>query len=235
MTPRCGRPLAAAEAVQVGAGRCRPSIQNGSTWLSSQGHGDVGLGCRRMRTDPVRGEPGRPRVELLKQWSSGLLAHERRIAPRGPRRLLQARECKFLLRRGRPPGPAAAGPDCPGGQLRSRFEPDGRLRDDAHGFAPVSPGAALNIWGGSPVERHRAPGTSRPNWRPCPGLLAEKLAAPSVTPGRYDPGHRPEPTCGSPFTSSIGHATELDRALGYEAAFRRHLLRHPPTKLGNLR
>ena len=51
-----------------------------------------------------------------------------------------------------------------------------------------------------------------------PGLLAEKLAAPSVEPGRYDLVIDPS-NLWLTIHESIGHATELDRALGYEAAY----------------
>ncbi|WP_181874212.1 TldD/PmbA family protein [Marinitenerispora sediminis] len=51
-----------------------------------------------------------------------------------------------------------------------------------------------------------------------PELLAEKLAAPSVDPGRYDLVIDPT-NLWLTIHESIGHATELDRALGYEAAF----------------
>ena len=51
-----------------------------------------------------------------------------------------------------------------------------------------------------------------------PDLLAEKLAAPGVEPGTYDlvidPSH-----LFLTIHESIGHATELDRALGYEANY----------------
>ncbi|MFD5116834.1 TldD/PmbA family protein [Streptomyces sp. NPDC058391] len=54
--------------------------------------------------------------------------------------------------------------------------------------------------------------------RALPGLLAEKRAARPVRPGRYDllvdSTH-----LWMPLHESIGHATELDRALGDEAAF----------------
>jgi TldD protein len=50
------------------------------------------------------------------------------------------------------------------------------------------------------------------------GLLAEKLAAPSVRPGRYDLVVDPS-NLWLTIHESIGHATELDRALGYEAAY----------------
>jgi len=51
-----------------------------------------------------------------------------------------------------------------------------------------------------------------------PSLLAEKVAAPSVEAGRYhlviDPSN-----LWLTIHESVGHATELDRALGYEAAY----------------
>jgi len=51
-----------------------------------------------------------------------------------------------------------------------------------------------------------------------PGWLAEKMAAPSVEPGRYDLVVDPT-NLWLTIHESIGHATELDRALGYEAAY----------------
>src|SRR5262249_52824828 len=51
-----------------------------------------------------------------------------------------------------------------------------------------------------------------------PELLAGKLAAPSVRAGRYDLVIHPS-NLWLTIHESIGHATELDRALGYEAAF----------------
>jgi TldD protein len=51
-----------------------------------------------------------------------------------------------------------------------------------------------------------------------PGRLAEKLAAPSVEAGEYDLVIDPS-NLWLTIHESIGHATELDRALGYEAAF----------------
>jgi len=51
-----------------------------------------------------------------------------------------------------------------------------------------------------------------------PGLLAEKLAAPSVEPGLYDLVVDPS-NLWLTIHESIGHATELDRALGYEANY----------------
>jgi TldD protein len=51
-----------------------------------------------------------------------------------------------------------------------------------------------------------------------PDLLAEKVAAPSVEPGRYDLLIDPT-NLWLTIHESVGHATELDRALGYEAAY----------------
>jgi TldD protein len=51
-----------------------------------------------------------------------------------------------------------------------------------------------------------------------PGLLREHVKAPSVAPGRYDLVIHPS-NLWLTIHESIGHATELDRALGYEAAY----------------
>ncbi len=51
-----------------------------------------------------------------------------------------------------------------------------------------------------------------------PELLAEKLVAPSVEPGTYDLVIHPS-NLWLTIHESIGHATELDRALGYEANY----------------
>jgi TldD protein len=51
-----------------------------------------------------------------------------------------------------------------------------------------------------------------------PDLVREKLAAPSVEPGTYDLVIDPNNLLLT-IHESVGHATELDRALGYEAAY----------------
>ncbi len=51
-----------------------------------------------------------------------------------------------------------------------------------------------------------------------PELLAEKMRAPSVEPGAYDLVVDPS-NLWLTIHESVGHATELDRALGYEAAY----------------
>jgi TldD protein len=65
-----------------------------------------------------------------------------------------------------------------------------------------------------------------------PALLAEKLAAPSVEPGSYDLVIGPS-NLWLTIHESIGHATELDRALGYEAAYAGTSFA-TPDKLGSL-
>ena len=66
-----------------------------------------------------------------------------------------------------------------------------------------------------------------------PQLLADKLAAPSVEPGRYDLVIDPT-NLWLTIHESIGHATELDRALGYEANYAGTSFA-TPDQLGTLR
>ena len=65
-----------------------------------------------------------------------------------------------------------------------------------------------------------------------PTNLAEKLMAPSVEPGRYDLLIHPT-NLWLTIHESIGHATELDRALGYEANYAGTSFA-TPDKLGSL-
>jgi len=65
-----------------------------------------------------------------------------------------------------------------------------------------------------------------------PGWLVEKLKAPSVEPGRYDLVIDPS-NLWLTIHESIGHATELDRALGYEANYA-GMSFATPDKLGSL-
>ena len=66
-----------------------------------------------------------------------------------------------------------------------------------------------------------------------PVMLAEKLAAPGVEAGRYDLVVHPS-NLWLTIHESIGHATELDRALGYEANYAGTSFA-TPDKLGSLR
>ena len=66
-----------------------------------------------------------------------------------------------------------------------------------------------------------------------PSLLAEKIKAPSVTPGRKDLVIDPS-NLWLTIHESIGHATEYDRAIGYEAAYAGTSFA-TPDKLGTMR
>src|SRR5204862_7363313 len=65
-----------------------------------------------------------------------------------------------------------------------------------------------------------------------PALLEEKMASPSVKPGRYDLVIDPS-NLWLTIHESIGHSTEPDRVLGYEANYAGTSFA-PPDKLGTL-
>jgi TldD protein len=199
---------AAAEAVQVA--RVAAAINAERIELAGEPpHGEVAW-ASAYETDPFEVSLT-DKVDVLKQWSSGLLADER-IA-HVDAELLSVRECKFYS-----DGATTAL------QQRVRIAPeltcvaieaDGRF-ETMRTLAPPA-GRGLEYLGGSPWSGAAA-------WdfpaelAALPGLLAEKLAAPSVTPGRYDLVIDPS-NLWLTIHESIGHATELDRALGYEAAY----------------
>jgi TldD protein len=210
MTPDAAA-RAAAEAVQVA--RVAEAINSERIELAGEpAHGDVSWVSAYL-VDPFDASLT-DKVELLAEWSAGLLANER-IA-HVDAMLLQVRECKFysngttttLQQRVR----LAPVLNC------VAIEPDGRF-ETMRTLAPPA-GRGLEYLGGSPWSAAGANGA----WdfpaelAAIPGLLAEKLAAPSVTPGRYDLVIDPS-NLWLTIHESVGHATELDRALGYEAAF----------------
>jgi TldD protein len=145
------------------------------------------------------------KIALLAGWSAGLLDHDG--ISHVDATLLQVRECKFY---------------CDGAttaiQQRVRLYP--RLT-----------AVAIDAGGRFETMRTLAPPVGRGHeyltgtgWdfpaelAQMPELLAAKLAAPSVQPGRYDLVIDPS-NLWLTIHESIGHATELDRALGYEAAY----------------
>jgi len=152
------------------------------------------------------------KVALLAEWSAGLLAHDR--ISHVDASLNQVRECKFysdgatttLQQRVRvhPAVTAVA------------VEPDGRF-ETMRTLAPPA-GWGLEYLGGGPWAGGAAGWDFPAELARMPGLLAEKLAAPSVRAGRYDLVIAPS-NLWLTIHESIGHATELDRALGYEAAY----------------
>ncbi|MBO0815387.1 MAG: TldD/PmbA family protein [Actinobacteria bacterium] len=217
---------AAAEAVQVA--RVAAAINSERIDLAGEPpHGEVSW-VSAYEVDPF-GASLTDKVELLREWSAGLLA-DGRIA-HVDAMLLQVRECKFysdgattaLQQRVR----VAPGLNC------VAIEPDGRF-ETMRTLAPPA-GRGLEYLGGSPWSRAGAAGA----WdfpaelAALPGLLAEKLAAPSVPAGRYDLVIDPS-NLWLTIHESVGHATELDRALGYEAAYAGTSFA-TPDKLGSLR
>ena len=217
---------AAAEAVQVA--RIAAAINAERIELADEPpHGDVSW-VSAYQADPFQASLA-DKVDLLAQWSAGLLADER--VAHVDAALLQVRECKFY-----------SDGDTTALQQRVRIapvlncvaiEPDGRF-ETMRTLGPPA-GRGLEYLGGSPWGTAGAPGT----WdfpaelAALPGLLAEKLAAPSVKPGCYDLVIDPS-NLWLTIHESIGHATELDRALGYEAAFAGTTFA-TPDKLGSLR
>jgi TldD protein len=145
------------------------------------------------------------KVALLAGWSTALLARDG--VDHVDAALLQVRECKFYA-----DGATTAI------QQRVRLHPS-------------ITAVAVEKDGRFETMRTLAPPTGR-GWEylqgtgwdfeseldQLPGFLAEKLAAPTVQPGRYDLVIDPS-NLWLTIHESIGHATELDRALGYEAAY----------------
>src|SRR5690348_12270074 len=145
------------------------------------------------------------KVERLAQWSRDLLAHP--AVSHVDASLQQVRECKFYC-----DGATTAT------QQRVRLHPavtaiavtdDGRFDTMRTLAPPVGRGYEFLTGTGWDFASELAE---------LPDLLAAKLQAPSVEAGHYnlviEPSH-----LWLTIHESIGHATELDRALGYEAAY----------------
>ncbi|MED7923554.1 TldD/PmbA family protein [Nonomuraea sp. LP-02] len=147
--------------------------------------------------------PSADKVTLLADWSAGLLKGADHVSAR----LLQVKEQKFYA--------DTAGTVTT--QQRVRVHPTlNAMKAGESGFDDMSTIAP-------PVGRgyEYLTGTGW-DWQGelarLPELLAEKLAAPSVEAGDYDLVIDPS-NLWLTIHESIGHATELDRALGYEAAY----------------
>jgi TldD protein len=158
------------------------------------------------------------KIALLTEWSSGLLAH--RQISHVDAELLQVRECKFYS-----DGATTAT------QQRVRLQPsvtaiaveaDGRFET----MRTLAPPAGRGY-------EYLARWDFAAELAELPELLSAKLAAPSVQPGRYDLVIDPS-NLWLTIHESIGHATELDRALGYEAEYAGTSFA-TPDKLGSLR
>lgn len=167
-------------------------VHSDVTWVSSY---DV---------DPFE-VPLRDKVELLADWSAGLLKDPR--VDHVQAALTQVKEQKFYA--------DTAGTSTT--QQRVRLHPhleamkveDGRFESMRTLAPPVGRGYEYLTGTGWDFPGELAG---------LPEHLAEKLKAPSVEPGRYDLVIDPS-NLWLTIHESIGHATELDRALGYEAAY----------------
>ncbi|PRX98620.1 TldD/PmbA family protein [Allonocardiopsis opalescens] len=159
-----------------------------AAWVSSYG------------TDPFE-VPVPAKTERLARWCAELLADER--VDHVDASLLQVKEQKFYA--------DSAGTVTT--QQRVRLHPQVTVVGTRDGgfdtMRTVSPPAGRG---------HEYLDVVEAELPELPELLAEKLAAPSVEPGRYDLVIDPT-NLWLTIHESIGHATELDRALGYEAAY----------------
>lgn len=166
--------------------------------------------------------PVREKVDLLTGWARRLLAAEG--VDHVEAHLTQVRECKYYA--------DLAGTSTL--QQRIRIAPE------------VTATAVVAGEQGFETMRTLAPPVGR-GWEyvtgtgwdfdaelaQIPELLAEKVAAPSVQPGRYDLVIDPT-NLWLVIHESVGHATEYDRAIGYEAAYAGTSFA-TPDKLGSLR
>ncbi|MEV0147526.1 MULTISPECIES: TldD/PmbA family protein [unclassified Nonomuraea] len=160
------------------------------TWVSS------------YEVDPFT-VPSAEKVALLADWSAGLLKGADHVSAR----LHQVKEQKFYA--------DSAGTVTT--QQRVRLHPvlnamkaaDGGFDDMSTIAPPVGRGYEYLTGTGWDWAAELAQ---------LPELLAEKLAAPSVEAGEHDLVIDPS-NLWLTIHESIGHATELDRALGYEAAY----------------
>jgi TldD protein len=184
-------------------------------------HGDVSW-VSAYQVDPFSVSVA-DKIALLAEWSASLLAQQ--PVSHVDASLLQVKECKFYS-----DGATTAT------QQRVRVHPsvtavaveaDGRFETMRTLAPPV--GRGYEFLTGTP----EAGGWDfAAELAEMPELLTAKLAAPSVEPGRYDLVIDPS-NLWLTIHESIGHATELDRALGYEAAYAGTSFA-TPDKLGSL-
>jgi TldD protein len=146
------------------------------------------------------------RIALLADWSSRLLAAD--VVKHTDASLKQVRENKFFA--------DLAGTVTTQQRVRLQCQLTGLWVDETSGrfetMRTIAP----------PVGRGWEWMTGGYDWdgelAQLPEWLAEKAQAPSVEPGRYDLVVDPS-NLWLTIHESIGHATELDRALGYEANY----------------
>ncbi len=164
----------------------------------------VGLGVRR---EPVRRPDRRRRPRCSSTGPTGCAPARRSTTP--PRTCSRSQENKYYA--------DLAGTRTTQQRVRVHpgFEAMGAGADTFDSMASIAP----------PVGRgweYLTGGAGSWDWdaeiEQVPELLAEKLKAPSVEAGTYDLVIHPS-NLWLTIHESIGHATELDRALGYEANY----------------
>jgi TldD protein len=194
---------AAAAATAVEVARVAAAMNTEHIELAAEpAYGDV-TWVSAYDVDPFAVSP-RDKVELLEAWSELLLAHA--AVTHVDASLYQVKENKFYT-----DGATTAT------QQRVRVHPELTAVavtetgfDDMRTLAPPA---------GRGWEYLTGTGWDFPaELAELPELLAAKLTAPSVEAGRYDLVIDPS-NLWLTIHESIGHATELDRALGYEAAY----------------
>ena len=200
LTPEAARDAArhAVEVAKVAAAMNTERIE----LAPEPGYGDV-TWVSAYEIDPFDVSP-KEKADLLAAWSTQLTAHP--AVTHVDASLYQVKECKFYT-----DGATTAT------QQRIRLHPVITATavtesgfDDMRTLAPPV---------GRGWEYLTGTGWNFPaELAELPELLAEKLKAPSVEAGRYDLVIDPS-NLWLTIHESIGHATELDRALGYEAAY----------------
>ncbi|WDT91134.1 TldD/PmbA family protein [Streptomyces sp. SCSIO-PteL053] len=150
--------------------------------------------------------PDEEKAALLAEWSGRLLGAEG--VAHVDASLMTVHENKFYADTA---GTVTTqqGADPPAVHRRRGGRHDRRVRLDAHHRAAVGRGWEYLTGTGWDWDAEL---------EQIPGLLAEKMRAPSVEAGAYDLVVDPS-NLWLTIHESIGHATELDRALGYEAAY----------------
>ena len=218
LTPR--RAAATAERAVEVARALRPVAREQVLRADEPVHADA-VWVSEWTIDPFA-VPTREKVELLTEWSHRLLAADG--VDHVQAGLAQVRECKFYA--------DTAGTTTT--QQRIRIGP---------AFTATAVDRAA---GGFETMRSLAPPVGR-GWEyalgtgwdwdtelaELPALLAEKAKAPSVEPGAYDLVLDPT-NLWLTIHESVGHATEYDRAIGYEAAYAGTSFA-TPDQLGSLR
>ena len=164
----------------------------------------LGLGVRRR---PVRRTPGREdrAVRRLDPRAAG----RRRRRPRDRRRC-----CRCTRTSTTPTSPAPRSPSSGSGSSRTS-RCTGATRRPARSTRCAS--LAPPVGHGWEVPQRRRLRLRR-RARPAPGLAPREARRPSVEAGDYDLVIHPS-NLWLTIHESIGHATELDRALGYEASY----------------